>query len=54
MYPGKVDAFLEYQQERRLHEKRSNASILAKRRHLEEFIAKIKPGQHRLAGEIEK
>jgi len=42
MYPGKVDAFLEYQQERRLHEKRSNASILAKRRHLEEFIAKNK------------
>lgn len=40
MYPGKIDAFLEYQKERREHEERSNATILAKRRHLEEFIAK--------------
>jgi len=42
MFPGKIDAFLEYQQERREHEERSNAAILAKRRHLEEFIAKNK------------
>src|SRR5207247_11376903 len=38
-YPGKVDAYLEYQREQRTHEERSNVSILAKRRHLEEFIA---------------
>ncbi len=42
MYPGKIDAFLEYQHEQREHLKRSNASVLAKRRHLEEFIAKNK------------
>lgn len=42
MYPGKIDAFLEYQQERRLHEERTNEAVLAKRRHLEEFIAKNK------------
>src|SRR5436305_4694726 len=41
-FPGKVDAFLEFQREKRLHEERSNESILAKRRHLEEFIAKNK------------
>src|SRR5271168_927210 len=41
-FPGKVDAYLEFQKERRIHEERSNESILAKRRHLEEFIAKNK------------
>ena len=41
-FPGKIDAFLEYQQEKRIHEERENVSILAKRRHLEEFIAKNK------------
>ncbi|HWG42463.1 MAG TPA: ABC-F family ATP-binding cassette domain-containing protein [Gemmataceae bacterium] len=41
-FPGKVDAYLEYQREKRQHEERSNVSILAKRRHLEEFIAKNK------------
>ncbi|HYV35766.1 MAG TPA: ABC-F family ATP-binding cassette domain-containing protein [Gemmataceae bacterium] len=41
-YPGKVDAFLEYQRDQRTHEERSNESIMAKRRHLEEFIAKNK------------
>ncbi len=41
-FPGKVDAFLEFQKERRIHEERSNASILAKRRHLEDFIARNK------------
>src|SRR5947208_16651418 len=41
-FPGKVDAFLEFQRAKRHHEERSNVSILAKRRHLEEFIAKNK------------
>ena len=42
MFPGKIDAFLEYQQERREHDERTNATVLAKRRQLEEFIAKNK------------
>ncbi|MFO0968990.1 MAG: ABC-F family ATP-binding cassette domain-containing protein [Gemmataceae bacterium] len=41
-FPGKVDAFLQFQREKREHDERSNASIMAKRRHLEEFIAKNK------------
>src|SRR6476660_2557699 len=41
-FPGKVDAYLEFQREKRIHEERSNETILAKRRHLEEFIAKNK------------
>src|SRR5436190_1425791 len=41
-FPGKVDAFLQFQQEQREHEERSNKTIMAKRRHLEEFIAKNK------------
>src|SRR5437588_7684265 len=41
-FPGKVDAFLEFQREQRIHQERSNETILAKRRHLEEFIAKNK------------
>jgi ATP-binding cassette subfamily F protein 3 len=41
-YPGKVDAYLTYRQEKRLHEERSNETILAKRRHLEDFIARNK------------
>jgi ATP-binding cassette subfamily F protein 3 len=41
-FPGKVDAYLEFQQEKRRHEERSNETILAKKRHLEEFIAKNK------------
>src|SRR4249920_3971567 len=42
MFPGKIDAYLEYKREQRVHEERSNETILAKRRHLEEFIAKNK------------
>lgn len=42
MYPGKIEAFLEYQRQQREHEERSNAAVAAKRRHLEEFIAKNK------------
>ena len=41
-FPGKVDAYLEFQREKREHEERSNESILAKRRHLEDFIARNK------------
>jgi ATP-binding cassette subfamily F protein 3 len=41
-FPGKVDAYLEFQREKRIHEERSNETVLAKRRHLEEFIAKNK------------
>ncbi len=39
-FPGKVDAFLEFQREKRLHDERSNETIMAKRRHLEDFIAR--------------
>jgi ATP-binding cassette, subfamily F, member 3 len=42
MFPGKIDAFLEYQRERRESDERTNAAVMAKRRHLEEFIAKNK------------
>jgi ATP-binding cassette subfamily F protein 3 len=41
-FPGKVDAFLEFQREQREHAERSNETILAKRRHLEDFIARNK------------
>lgn len=41
-YPGKIDAYLEYQKQQREHEERSNAAVAAKRKHLEEFIAKNK------------
>lgn len=42
MFPGKIDAFLDYQREQREHVERSNAAVLAKRKHLETFIAKNK------------
>lgn len=42
MFPGKIDAFLDYQREQREHLERSNAAVLAKRKHLETFIAKNK------------
>ena len=41
-FPGKVDAFLQFQKEKRDQDERTNASILAKMRNLEEFIAKNK------------
>ncbi|MEI7684225.1 MAG: ABC-F family ATP-binding cassette domain-containing protein [Planctomycetota bacterium] len=41
-FPGKVDAYLEFLVEKRVHEERANDSIMAKRKHLEEFIAKNK------------
>src|SRR3954469_22586194 len=42
LFPGEIDAFLEFQEERREHDERTNAAVLAKRRQLEEFIAKNK------------
>src|SRR3954454_24020011 len=39
-FPGKVDVYLEFEKERRAHDERSNAAVLAKRRHLEDFIAR--------------
>ncbi|MEX1096992.1 MAG: ABC-F family ATP-binding cassette domain-containing protein [Planctomycetales bacterium] len=40
MFPGKIDAFLEHQRERREHDERVNATMLAKKRQLEDFIAR--------------
>ena len=42
MFPGKIDAFLQFQREQREHLERSNAAVLSKRKHLETFIAKNK------------
>ena len=42
MYPGKIDAYLVYQQGQHEHLVRSNAAIMAKRKDLEVFIAKNK------------
>jgi ATP-binding cassette subfamily F protein 3 len=42
MFPGKIDAFLEYEATKRETDERTNAAVLAKRRQLEEFIAKNK------------
>jgi ATP-binding cassette subfamily F protein 3 len=42
LYPGKIDDFLQFQLDRREHDERANAAVLAKRRQLEEFIAKNK------------
>ena len=39
-YPGKIDGFLAHQQEQREHLQRVNAATLAKKRQLEQFIAK--------------
>ncbi|MFN7733118.1 MAG: ABC-F family ATP-binding cassette domain-containing protein [Pirellula sp.] len=38
LFPGKVDEFLEYQRELQEHDQRTNASIAAKRKQLQEFI----------------
>lgn len=40
MYPGKIDAFLTYQKERREHDVRVNATIVAKQKQLQRFIDK--------------
>jgi ATP-binding cassette subfamily F protein 3 len=41
-FPGKVEGYLEHQKEKLLHEERTNQAILAKMRHLEDFIARNK------------
>jgi ATP-binding cassette, subfamily F, member 3 len=41
-FPGKIDAFLEFQKEQRARGERTNAAVLAKKRHLEDFIARNK------------
>lgn len=40
MYPGKIDKFLEYQEEQREHDLRVNASVLQKQKQLETFVNK--------------
>jgi ATP-binding cassette, subfamily F, member 3 len=42
MYPGKVDAYLNYVAEQKKYVERSNEAIQAKRKQLEEFVAKNK------------
>ena len=44
VYPGKIEKFLEYQNERREQSGRENVAILAKQKQLEKFIAKNKAG----------
>jgi ATP-binding cassette subfamily F protein 3 len=41
-FPGKVDAYLDFMRENRERDERANAAIMAKRRHLEDFIARNK------------
>ncbi len=41
-FPGKIDAYLEYQKEKRIHDERANDATKAKMRHLEDFIARNK------------
>ncbi|NND98724.1 MAG: ABC-F family ATP-binding cassette domain-containing protein [Pirellulaceae bacterium] len=40
MYPGKIDAFLEFREERREHDRRVNATTIAKQKQLQRFIDK--------------
>ncbi len=44
MYPGKIDAFLEFQQDRREHDIRVNATVQAKQKQLQRFIDKNRAG----------
>jgi ATP-binding cassette subfamily F protein 3 len=39
MFPGNVDVYLEHIEQRREHDERANAAVLAKRKQLERFIA---------------
>ena len=41
-YPGKVDAYLEFQKENRLRDERSNEAVKAKMKHLQDFIDRNK------------
>ena len=40
MYPGKIDAFLDFRDERREHDRRVNATVIAKQKQLQRFIDK--------------
>lgn len=40
MFPGKIDAYLKFAAEQREHAERSNAAIIAKQKHLQNFIDK--------------
>jgi len=40
MFPGKIDGFLEYRDERREHDRRVNATVVAKQKQLKRFIEK--------------
>ena len=44
MYPGKIEPFLDYQEERREQAIRENASTITKQKQLERFIAKNRAG----------
>ena len=44
MYPGKIDDFLTFQQERRQHDLRVNQSVVAKQKQLQQFIDKNRAG----------
>lgn len=41
-YPGKVDAYMGYRDEKRQTDQRANEAVMVKRRHLEDFIARNK------------
>ncbi len=55
LFPGPIDAFLEYQSERREHDERVNATILAKPPSARN-VHRQKPcqGQHRVASQIQR
>ncbi len=40
LYPGRIEAFLEYQQQLTEHDQRVNAGVIAKRKQLQEFVDK--------------
>jgi len=42
LYPGPIEAFLQYQADRREHDERANQAIIAKQKHLQKFIDKNK------------
>jgi ATP-binding cassette subfamily F protein 3 len=42
MFPGKIDAYLKFAEQQREHNERANAAILAKQKHLQNFIDKNK------------
>ncbi len=42
MYPGPIDDFLNYQEERKLHDERINAAVISKQKQLQTFIDKNK------------